>query len=166
MLKTLLLTLLTLGTLAQTHAQGHNFELRFWDGTFAYNQLIVKSNPHQNNIMTMELSGSQINLGSQLEGLPQMWSARDRMVFSMPKDKCETLDIENKAVRCQADRLFVGNLTWQISQRFTKTYSGIVENLTVVANQGIASVTFKVPADEDFTPHQETVSVHFFTNFF
>ena len=165
--KLLFITLLTnIFTFGAAHAQGDNFELRFWDGTFAYNQLIVKSVPGQNNIVSMALSGSQINLGSQIEGLPQLWSHRDLMQFSIAKADCETFDRDNKAIRCSKDRLFVGNLTWQISQRLSKTYSGIVEDFTVFANDKIVSVKFKIPADEDFTPHQDEVNVTFFLTFF
>lgn len=166
MLRLISLSILLAFTFTVGAAQAENFELRFWDGTFAYNQLIVKSNPHQRNIVTMVLSGSQINLASQIEGLPQIWSHRDRMEFSMRKSDCETLDVQNKEIACATDRIFVGNLTWQTSQRIAKTYSGIVENISILATDKFVTVKFKVPSDEDFTPHQEEVTVSFPVSFF
>ena len=153
-------------TIGSADAQGDSFEMRFWDGTFAYNQLIVTPVASQPNIVRMRLRGSQINLGSQIEGLPQIWSARDLMDFTFVKAECDEFDVKNMVVRCSKDKVYVGNLTWQTSQRFSRTFSGVVEDVEVVANKKMVTVKFKAPSDDDFTPHQDTVIVTFPLTFF
>lgn len=164
----LALILLSLSSVVSAETSGtgtkDQFNLRFWDGTFAYNQLIVSSVEHQSNIVRFELSGSEVNLGAQLEGNPNTWSWKDKVDFYLRKSSCQ-INIEAPNVRCEEAKTSV-NITWTVNQKITKTYDGLVTDLKVVASKGIVHVSFKVPSDENFAPVNEDITVSFFTSFF
>lgn len=161
----LFLSMLTLSSFSAETDQTEEINLRFWDGTFAYNELLVSSVAHQNNLLKITLKGSQISLGTQLEGTSPLWSWKDKMELFVRKSDCQ-IDLENTTVQCDINRTSVSALTWMVSQTVTKTYDGLIENVRIVANKGIVNVSFKVPSDENFTPHQEEINVSFFLTFF
>jgi len=141
-----------------------DINLRFWDGTFAYNQLIVKSHSHQDNILTLSLSGSQINLGAQLEGLGETWSSKDLVEITLRKSDC-TVDVEGMRVNCKSDRL-LATVRWTVNSTITKTFHGLVNNLNVAASKQVVSFNFKMETTDDFQPHNEDISVTFFGTHF
>lgn len=159
----LFLSFLTLSAFSAEENQEIN--LRFWDGTFAYNELTVNSVAHQPSLLKIVLKGSQINLGGQLEGSEVLWGWKDRLELFVRKKDCP-IDVENERVQCDIKKTSVSALTWMVSQTITKTYDGLIENVRIVANKGIVNVSFKVPSDENFTPHQEEINVSFFLTFF
>ncbi|MCR9203082.1 MAG: hypothetical protein NXH75_00785 [Halobacteriovoraceae bacterium] len=157
-----IITLIALTVALSANAQ--EFNLRFWDGTFAYNELIVKSAPHQNNIASFELKGSQLNLGSLIEGNPQTWSLRDRVTFSLQKSACK-IDTETPFVQCADEKVFV-RLSWTINNKISKSYEGLVTNLKVLGSKQVVSVSFTIPSDEQFAPLNEDINVTFFSSHF
>lgn len=159
-----LLIFLALNTFAnETTPQEVNF--RFWDGTFAYNELVVVSQPHQPNLLKVTLKGSQINLGAQIEGTQLVWSWRDRLELFVKRDDCE-INHEEETVSCQIERASVSELTWMVNSKIRKTYDGLINDVVISGSKQAVSVSFNIPGDEDFTPVNPRIDVNFFTTFF
>jgi hypothetical protein len=167
MLRKLLFVLMLLNVLSLglVHASEDNFNLRFWDGTFAYNELNVNSLEHNPTLVKITLQGSQINLGQKIEGTPETWSWRDRLELFVKRDDCQ-IDLEGKAVLCEIEKTSVSNLTWMVNLKITKSYNGLIQNVRISGSKASVSVSFDVPSDEDFSPANERVNVQFFTIFF
>ncbi len=159
---TILLNLVTLGAL---QAENQEFDLRFWDGSFAYNELLVSSHEHNPHLVKITLKGSEINLGQQIEGAAPTWSWRDRLELFVKKDDCQ-IDLENTTVLCQLQKASVTNLTWMVNQKVTKSFHGLIENIRISGTKQAVNVSFDIPSDEDFTPANSSVNIQFFTSFF
>jgi len=156
LITTLLFTTLTL-------AQNKPRTLDFWDGTFAYNRLTLTEHEFQSNILTLELSGSTLGLGDQIEGLGKTWGTSDKILVSIPKSNCD-VDFNEKALRCQVAKVS-GRISWTINHRVSKTLNTIFENLIVEAsgNSFRSNVRLEVslPSDAFFTPVNETIIIDF-----
>jgi len=162
-MKTLFLSILFITTIAT--AQAEEINMRFWDGTFAYNELTVKSFPHQSNLLTLKLSGSLINLGQQIEGLGPVWSSGDVVEVILNKKDC-LISGDKKEIECTKAQQYVHNLTWAVNSKIKKSYTGIITSLKVVANKNSVNFSFTIPSDEFFTPANEDISVSFRNTFF
>lgn len=63
----LIVLFLSLLVTTNIFAQGDDpINMRFWDGTFAYNQLLVETEARNPSFVNFTLTGSQIDLGGQL----------------------------------------------------------------------------------------------------
>lgn len=145
-------------------AQGNPRTMEFWDGTFAYNKLVVKEHQFQGNIITLELSGSTLGLGLQIENGSKVWGTQDRIIVTVRKSDCE-FDFEAKELECDVNRVS-GRITWTVNHRLSKTLDTIFTNLKVKASSSsnfTASVKMDLtlPTDEFFTPANEDISVDF-----
>lgn len=160
---TLILTLLTsLTTLGSVPGQSQigEINLRFWDGTFAYNQLLVNAPSLQSNFLVLKVSGGQINLGGQLEGSAPIWSSNDLFEVSLSKKDCQ-LDLDQKILDCEKKQTYVSNLRWEVNEKISKTYTGLIHNLKISASDSGVNVSFSVPSDEHFSPANEDISISF-----
>lgn len=134
--------------------------LDFWDGTFAYNRLVVKSVQHQRGLLNLRLSGSTLGLGEQLEGEALGWAPDELLDIHVSKKECD-IDRELKRVSCDIDKVLVGPLRWSVNRKINKTYRGMIHELRIVADREGVSVRFRVPSDEFFSPHFENIQVEF-----
>jgi hypothetical protein len=145
-------------------AQGNPRTMEFWDGTFAYNKLVVKEHQFQGNIITLELSGSTLELGPQIENGPKAWGTEDRIIVTVRKSECQ-FDFEVKKIECDVNRVS-GRITWTVNNRLSKTLDTVFTNLRVKASSktdffGSVKMDLTIPADEYFTPANEDISVDF-----
>ncbi len=140
-------------------------EMDFWDGTFAYNRLTVKEVPFQSNLITLELTGSTIALGPQIEGLDQTWGVNDKILVTIRKSDCSTLNFDKKIIKCNSTKTS-GLISWNINPRVTKSLDTIFENINVEAKAqdrlGVdVLVEVELPSDEFFTPVNELLRIDF-----
>ncbi len=156
-----LITALLFTTLS--YAQNNPRTLDFWDGTFAYNRLTVSEHEFQSHILTLELSGSTLGLGDQIEGLGKTWGTSDKILVSIPKSSCD-VDFKEKTLSCKVAKVS-GRVSWTINHRVSKTLDTIFENLTVEASgdsfRSNVRLEVTLPRDEFFTPANETIIIDF-----
>lgn len=159
---TITLALLILSTLS--FAQGTlPRTMEFWDGTFAYNKLIVKEHQFQSNIVTLELSGATLGLGDQMEGIGKTWGLGDKVLVTVRKDDCQ-IDFEKRAIDCAVKKAS-GTVSWTLNHRVSKSIKSLLENIKVHARgeQFSSKVMFEfsVPSDEFFTAANDTILIDF-----
>ena len=141
-------------------AQGAPRKMEFWDGTFAYNKLNVSEDRFEGNLLRVKLSGSQLGLTSQIEGVQDQWGVDDGFDIFIRKSDC-AVDFIKKTLSCSVEKVSVNNLTWHVNHRVSKVFKGLVNNLKIEANSKGVDVEFSLESDEFFTPHQEDIKVGF-----
>ena len=137
--------------------------MEFWDGTFAYNKLIVKESQIQRNILTLELTGSTLGLGDKMEGIGETWGSGDKVLVSVRKDSCQT-DFTKRTIDCDVKSVS-GTVSWTINSKVTKSIRTRLVHLKVKAMGGSVGTQvkfeFSVPSDQYFTPANDPIIVDF-----
>lgn len=141
-------------------SQAKDFSLDFWDGTFAYNRLVVKSVEHQKRLLNLRLSGSTLGPAEQLEGEAFGWAPDELLNIFISEEDCD-IDIDLKSVSCVLDKVLAAPLCWSVNQKINKAYRGMILELHIVADRENVSVSFRVPSDDLFSPHLENIRVDF-----
>ncbi|MAF76966.1 MAG: hypothetical protein CME60_02305 [Halobacteriovoraceae bacterium] len=148
-----------------TMAQNAPRSLDFWDGTFAYNRLIVKEHDFNGHTLSLELTGSTLEIGPKIEGIAPTWGPRDKVLVNVRKKDCD-VDFINKSLNCLINSAS-GSITWSINGKLSKSLSTVLKDIKVEASgaQFGAQVkfSFSIEGDEWFTPANEELIFDFDT---
>lgn len=140
---------------------GPQVNLRFWDGSFAYNELNVVSTGPTNRFLDITLKGAELKIGHRIEGNDRLWG-QDNLHLTLRVEDCSEISTakENQVVVCEKEQAYV-TLSWRAGANINKTYSGPINNIKIEARHSTVEVSFKVPSDDDFKPAQEDIDVSF-----
>lgn len=162
-MKTILAALLVITTSSawgQFFNQDEEQIINIWDGSFAYNRLIVNEHKHQDNIVTIYLSGATLGIGEQMAGTSKVWSASDLVRITLRKESCEINKVA-QTIECDQPRRVTATITWDDTPVTTRTYHGVIENIKVSGQPSGASVSFDISENDHFEAAVERPSFEF-----
>ncbi len=149
---TSLILLTSLTAYSQNNPQPEQV-IEFWDGTFMYNRLNVTVHPFAEHLYTVELSGSTLGIGNQMDGANESWTPQDRVVVTFQKSACD-LNQTEKTLVCDHPKPVSANITWGINQAITKTYHWSIQNIKIDADSNQATMSFEITPNEHFSSAQ------------
>ena len=165
----LFLSILILATSMQSWAVSPNQNkfsdeneiLSFWDGTFAYNTMRITEHRHQDNIITIYLSGSTLGIGQQMANVGDIWEWRSLVRVTLRKDSCKVIDVAAKTIDCDQPNRVAAEVTWHENPAILRTLDWSIQNIKIKADDKQVMMSFGVAPNEYFKPTQQVLGFKF-----